>query len=164
MPLARGRFEEALRIGLEVDDAWVYLNARAGLHGIIDMRSEADLDRLRAVTQEMLGETRRVGNAWAENRALVSLATVALRQGDESVAQAALEEGISVARHAGDSWSLAMTLVPLADLERSTGHHARARPRGRRRRQPSHGSVDRDRTQQVNPNIAGIARRHSPPD
>jgi predicted ATPase/DNA-binding CsgD family transcriptional regulator len=124
--LARGRFEEALRIGLEVDDAWVYLNARAGLHGIIDMRSESDLDRLRAVTQEMLGETRRVGNAWAENRALVSLATVALKKSDEIAARAALEEGISVARHAGDGWSLAMTLVPLGDLERSTGHHARA--------------------------------------
>jgi DNA-binding CsgD family transcriptional regulator len=124
--LARARLEEALCVGLEVDDAWVYLNARAGLYGIIDMRTEADLDRLRAVTQEMLGETRRVGNAWAENRALVSLAMVALKQGDSADARAALEDAISVARRAVDGWSLAMTLVPLGDLERSTGHHARA--------------------------------------
>jgi DNA-binding CsgD family transcriptional regulator len=74
----------------------------------------------------MLVETRRVGNAWAENRALVSLATVTLKQGDDTAARVALEEAISVARHAADGWSLAMTLVPLGDLERSTGHHARA--------------------------------------
>jgi DNA-binding CsgD family transcriptional regulator len=123
---ARGRLEEALRIGLEEDDAWVYLNARAGLHGIIDMRTESDLDRMRTGAEEMLGETRRVGNAWAENRALVSLATIALKQGDVAVARAAFEQAISVARHAVDGWSLAMTLVRLGDLERSTGHHARA--------------------------------------
>ena len=51
---------------------------------------------------------------------------VALRQGDDEAARAALEEAISVARGGADGWSLAMTLVPLGDLERSMGHHALA--------------------------------------
>jgi hypothetical protein len=56
----------------------------------------------------------------------VSQAIVALKQGDEAAARAAYMEAISVARNATDAWSLAMTLVPLGDLERSTGHHAHA--------------------------------------
>jgi DNA-binding CsgD family transcriptional regulator/Tfp pilus assembly protein PilF len=124
--LTRARLEEALRTGLETDDPWVYLNARAGLHGLIDLRTESDLEGTKAVAEKMLGEARRVGHTWAENRALVSIAMVSHKQGNESAARAALEGALSVARRAADSWSLAMTLVPLGDLERSTGDYASA--------------------------------------
>ena len=124
---ARARLEEALRISREVDDPWVYLNARAGLNGIIDLRAQQDLERIRAVAEEMLVEARQLSNTWAENRALVSLANVAQMQGDFEAARVAFELAVDVARRAGDAWSLAMTLVPLGDLERSRGHHARAR-------------------------------------
>src|SRR5215471_127272 len=59
---ARAHLEEALQIGLEVDDAWVYLNARAGLHGIIDLRAPQDLERVTAVARDMLDEARHAGN------------------------------------------------------------------------------------------------------
>jgi ATP/maltotriose-dependent transcriptional regulator MalT len=72
---------------------------------------------------ETLEEARSLGETWVENRALVSLATVALMRGDFDGALAALEQAVDVARQADDGWSLAMTLVPLGDLERSRGRH-----------------------------------------
>ena len=60
----------------------MYLNARAGLNGIIDLRAQTDLERVKAIAEDMLGEARRVGNRWAENRALVGVANVAQMQGD----------------------------------------------------------------------------------
>jgi predicted ATPase/DNA-binding CsgD family transcriptional regulator len=120
---ARARLEEALAVGREVSDPWIYLCARAGLNGIINLRERQDLEYVHAIAMETLEEARRVGETWVENRALVSLATVALKRGDADGARAALEQAVEVARRADDGWSLAMTLVPLGDLERSRGRH-----------------------------------------
>jgi predicted ATPase/DNA-binding CsgD family transcriptional regulator len=122
----RARLEEALAIGLEVGDPWIYLNARAALNGIVYLREGQDLDRAHAMAVEMLDEARRVGQTWIENRALVSIATIALKRGDFDSAQVALEGAAEVARQAEDRWSLAMTLVPMGDVARSRGQHAEA--------------------------------------
>jgi non-specific serine/threonine protein kinase len=74
----------------------------------------------------MQAMARRVGDPWGECRGLEALARQALRAGDLEGASAHLAAAIEIARGIGDTWSLAMALNELGDVERARGAHRRA--------------------------------------
>jgi predicted ATPase/DNA-binding CsgD family transcriptional regulator len=123
---ARRRLEEAIAIGLEVDDPVTIFNARGLLNGVLAIRDGSDLGQVEARAFELLDYVRTAGIAWGENRALVTLAEVAFKRGDLEAGEARLNEAASVARSAQDGWSLAMTVGTLGDVERARGQHTKA--------------------------------------
>lgn len=117
--------EELLTVGETLRDDELLLAGR-GLqmllreHGIrIDGPAELS-------PEEELAFARRMNNAWGECRGLEALARHALHAGDLDGAAVHLTEAVRVARAAGDTWSLAMALNALGDVERACGAHARA--------------------------------------
>jgi predicted ATPase/DNA-binding CsgD family transcriptional regulator len=123
---ARGWLEEAISIGLEVDDPTVVVNARGLLNGVLGLRDGSDLAQVEATALNMLDYVREAGIAWGENRVLVTLAEIAFKRGDLDAGEAKLNRAAEVARRADDGWSLAMTVGTLGDVERSRGRHVRA--------------------------------------
>jgi tetratricopeptide (TPR) repeat protein len=117
--------QESLAIGIELSALDIIVQARA-LLALIVLRDNGDLKDLQNFERETLAYARQAGDTWGENRVLVGLAMIALRQGDIDLATARLDEAVGVAREAGDSWSLGMTLMSLGDVERSRGAHVRA--------------------------------------
>src|SRR5439155_19268390 len=101
--------EEGRSTGLEVDDPVAVVSAGALLNGVLALRAGADLAQAEQNELDLLAYTRRVRNAWGENRTLVGLAEIALTQGNFETGETRLEEAVRVARAAGDGWSLAMT-------------------------------------------------------
>ncbi len=123
---ARRRLEEAVAIGLEVDDPLTIVNARGLLNGVLAIRDGSDVEQVEASALALLDYVRTAGIAWGENRVLVTLAEVAFKRGDLEGGEARLNEAASVARRAHDGWSLAMTVGTLGDVERARGQHAQA--------------------------------------
>ena len=76
--------------------------------------------------EELQVWARRIGHTWGECRGLEALARDALRTGNLEAAGAHLAEAVRLARGVGDTWSLAMALNQLSDVERVRGVYPRA--------------------------------------
>ena len=121
----RGRIEECLTIGEALNDDELIL----GAYGMSQLVREfgVDLEGAPEVTVEELNAlARRIGHTWGECRGLEAMARRALRAGDLDTAGAHLTEAIRLARGAGDTWSLAMALHEIGDVERVRGAHPHA--------------------------------------
>jgi tetratricopeptide (TPR) repeat protein len=122
----RPMVQESLAIGLELGLQDVVVWARAVLALVGGLRGDIGLMELEEFALETLATAQQSGDSWGENRVLMGLAMLALKQGNVELAIARLEAAIGVARAASDTWSLATTLMGLGDVERSRGGHVRA--------------------------------------
>ncbi len=118
--------EEYLAIGETLGDDELVL----GGHGMMGLLREFGIaleGQPEISPEETQALARRIGHTWGECRGLEALAREALRAGDLDTAGAHLSEAVRLARGVGDTWSLAMALNELGDIERVRGAYHRAR-------------------------------------
>ena len=122
----RSWVEEYLAIGETLGDDELVL----GGHGMMGLLREFGISMEgppEVSPEETQAMARRIGHTWGECRALEALARDALRTADLDAAGAHLSEAVRLARGVGDTWSLAMALNELGDVERVRGAYHRAR-------------------------------------
>ncbi len=100
-------FDRALAAARELDDAWTL--ARTLLVAGWGPYWRDDLDGARAMFEEALEVARSnpEGDAWAETRALISLAGIVAETGDEAESLALASEGLVIAEGKRDRFSIA---------------------------------------------------------
>ncbi len=117
--------EEYLEIGETLGDDELVL----GGHGMMGLLREFGISlegKPELSPEEMQGLARRIGHTWGECRGLEAQARDALRTADLEAAGAHLSEAVRLARGVGDTWSLAMALNELGDVERVRGAYPRS--------------------------------------
>ena len=118
--------EECARIAEVLGDDWLQL----AVSGIAELFREfgSEVAGVPALTPEQgLAAARQVGDPWGERRALEAAARAALRMNDGRSARALLQEAADSAQRDGDTWSLALALNELGDVERAASRHAHAK-------------------------------------
>ena len=119
---ARHRIEACLAIGEALADDELVFQAY-GMSEFIREFGFALEGAPERSPEELKALARRIGYTWGEGRELETIARRALRAGELDTAAAQLHEAAGLAREVGDTWSLAMTLNQLGDIERVRGAH-----------------------------------------
>jgi predicted ATPase/DNA-binding XRE family transcriptional regulator len=116
--------KEELALAEEIQDDAGLLAARGGIAQYLLMTGA--FEEAGRVAEESLDLARRLDETWVTVILLSNRAYGALHRGDALRARQCFMAGAGLARDKGDTWSLAMALGQLGDLERAQGAHDRA--------------------------------------
>lgn len=121
---ARAHFEEAQKIGREVNSDRIAITSLSGLGSLA--ADNGDLETARRWKAETLAVCRRAGDKWLVGIISWSLAKVAIAQEDHAAARTFLATSITHARELGNKWSIPYAIEAFADIAANEGNAARA--------------------------------------
>ncbi|HEX6508124.1 MAG TPA: helix-turn-helix domain-containing protein [Chloroflexota bacterium] len=121
---AWARIQEELALAEEVEDDAGLLAAHGGRAQYKLVTGE--FEEAERIAEKTLDLARKLDETWVTVILLANQAYCALHRGDRDRARACFTAGANLARDKRDTWSLAMALGQLGDLERTEGAHERA--------------------------------------